>query len=102
MRVTLDESGKCFPDHQMLEVVKKAIADNSDFHTSNQLAWDLMRAELFRIPVENRPSVEWFVYGHKIRMNQQMRSQDAYCDPRMNIAINALCVLAGHGDRYKL
>lgn len=82
MKVTLDEHGVALPDVEMEQWVKDCFEKGQDIHISNLLTLDYVRAYLKRIPADQRPQVQWFVYGCEVCFDNDLRSHDAFLDSR--------------------
>lgn len=93
MKITLDETGEAMADVKVESYVRHMIRHECDIHTSQLLVFDWARAVLHDIPVKERPQVEWFVYGKSITMDDDLRSFEAWADPRAQISEKALMIL---------
>ena len=93
MKIILDENGSALSDVSALVLAKKVAKEHLDAHVSNFVFIDCLRAELLKIEVSNRPVIEWVFYGRPVEFNADMRSNDAWDDPRSNIQDDALMTL---------
>jgi hypothetical protein len=82
MKITLDEDGILLPDTIVQDFVKEAVANRTDVHTAQELVLLGLRAELLDIPIAMRPKVEWTIYGKQVHFDKDLRSFDAWLDPR--------------------
>lgn len=89
MKFILDEHGDCIADARMAFAAQSAIQNQKDLHVANEAFLTVFRAELCKIPVANRPKIEWKIYGKEVHFDDMLRSMDAWDDPRMNIAVRA-------------
>ena len=94
MKLTLDEFGRAYADVDVNAAACIHIRDNSDWHISTVSALNAIRAELKKLPVDQRPQVEWFVYGKQIfDVNDDLRSNAMWDDLRTDIDINNIMIL---------
>lgn len=82
MKIKLDEDGILLADAKVKDFVKEAIANQQDVHTAQELVLLGLRAELLELPIAQRPQVEWEVYGQQVHFDKDLRSHDAWLDPR--------------------
>ena len=95
MKVTLDEYGKPLADAHMPQYVAICLHERYDMHVSNELAITLLRAALYKMPKEDRPTIQWFFYDREVHFDGDLRSHDAWQDPRTELCNTALDVLLG-------
>ncbi len=93
MRVTLDEHGIAVPDAQVQRFVDHHLLFKMDIHVSNELVILVLRAALFQKAIQDRPYIKWIFYGKDVHFDKDMRSGDAWQDPRTCVAENALTIM---------
>jgi hypothetical protein len=90
MKVTLDETGITLADVAMQSYIDHKLSSNADIHVSNALVVDLLRATLYKMDPANRPDITWIFYGKEVHFDNNLRSNDAWNDPRTDIHSQAL------------
>jgi len=98
LQVWLDEEGIPIADCEVAEEVNIALEQARSprtgfsfiFHISNLLVLQVLRAALHKMPKDERPSITWTIYGKVAHFNDDLRSNDAWEHPLMNINEDAL------------
>lgn len=85
MKVTLDELGVALADVNMQTYVDAALLSLSDMHVANAITIDVIRASLLKMAVADRPAITWIFYGKEVHFDNDLRSHDAWNDPRSDI-----------------
>ena len=101
MKITLDESGMCMPDANMMSFAKEAVRLRMDVHVANIGAVDCLRAVLFKTKLMDRPIVDWKFYGETVNFDSDLRSHDAWDDPRTHAHMAALEILLDPRNKGK-
>jgi hypothetical protein len=76
MKIKLDANGITYPDHEIVRVCQIAIVCNQDLHFSSMGNLTVFRAELHQIKFDERPVVEWELYGKSVKFDNDVRSLD--------------------------
>lgn len=85
MKVTLDEHGICLADVAVESYAKHAIDNNLNIHVSNMLIIEALRYTLHKMPMDKWPSIEWSIYGKEVIFDKDLKSFDAWSDPRADL-----------------
>lgn len=85
MKVVLDEYGVVLRDVEIPESVRSCLAHNADIHTSQVLVIMFLRAELLELYPDYRPPIDWQFYGRTVIFDADLRSNEAFLDPRERI-----------------
>lgn len=93
MKVTLDEHGIELADVAMKPYVKHHLDGKLDMHFSNVLTLEILRAALHEMPIDERPPITWIVYGKEVFFDKDLKSHDAWKDPRTDLITEALMIL---------
>lgn len=97
MKFILDEHGICLADVGVKSFCEHHLKQNLNVHVSQELIFNVMRAELIKMPIEKRPHVDWLLYGHEVFLDHNLRMINELRDPRMDVGINALFTLLKEG-----
>lgn len=93
LRVVLWERGEAVADVRVQEWVRNHFAAHVDIETSNVTVIDAVRVYLKQLPINERPKVEWEFYGKKVTFDDDLRSDNAWDDPRTQPWLNSLSLL---------
>ncbi len=85
MTVTLDERGKTYPDVQVVGRAQQVVGQRKHWHVANLISVNALRAVLRERSKKDRPEVSWVFYGKEVHFDDNLRSEDAWGDPRVNL-----------------
>lgn len=82
MIIKLDENGIAIPDVHIDLFVQTHIKHELDIHISNEAVITCVRATLKEMKTFARPDIQWIFYGNEVHFDNDLKSLDAYNDPR--------------------
>jgi hypothetical protein len=93
MTVTLDERGRTYPDVQVVGRAQHVVGQRKHWHVANLISVNALRSTLLEKPKEDRPEISWVFYGEEVHFDENLRSDDAWRDPRANLDASILDAL---------
>ncbi len=95
MIIKLSPSGIALPDSSIEDFVEESLFGKIDIHTSQELVITCIRAKLYQTKLEFRPKIKWIFYNKEVHFDNELRSFDAWDDPRTELLDKFLTILCG-------
>lgn len=95
MKVILNENGVALGDYAVQSYIDEKLSKREDIHVSQLMTIDVLRATLLKMPIEDRPEIEWEFYGEDFYYDKDLRTPNHFNDPRLNVWEDALLTLCG-------